>query len=119
MYSIREKVVDHYKTMCVEMPQYLPTSMAELAPGVVAVEDESGECDAFFDTNEWKYSNPIVWEDAKKSEGYLFLTYGMKVLEGLGTVPKISSIIQMMGFAKTHISPTGVQTWHKEPIFFD
>lgn len=52
MNEMREKAIQHYREVVREMPEYSPTRMAELAPGVVAVEDEAGECDALFDTEQ-------------------------------------------------------------------
>ena len=118
MDEIRQKAVKHYEELARRQPQYSPTRMAELAPGVVAVEDQSGECDALFDVERWQFANPQLWERDPGSENPLLKKTGLKVLEGVGRAPQVSTIEAMVGFARSHLSPKGKEVWHNAPQFF-
>lgn len=113
--EVRKRTISHYQWMKDAMPQYAPTRMAELAPGVIAVEDKSGECDAMFDIERWQFTSPKQWERAPESESPRLKSMGLNVLEGAGRAPRVSTIEAMVGFAKTHLSPKGNEVWHNTP----
>jgi len=118
MDDTRERVIAHYREMAEQMPQYMPIRMAELAPGIIAVEDASGECDTLFDVDGWKFRTPEIWG----GQGPKSPTLGkrnLNVLEGLGRRPPVSNIRTMVGFAKDHIVPKNGGAWHEEPMEFD
>lgn len=112
--EVREKVTKHYRDMAVRMPQYAPTRMAELAPGVVAVEDESGECDALFDTERCKFARPELWRDDIPA---MLNGTGLNVLESASCSSPIRTVEAMVGFARDHLVPA--VAWHEEPKFFN
>ena len=118
MDEMRQKAIKHYEEVARRLPQYSPTRMAELAPGVVAVEDQSGECDALFDVERWQFTNPQLWEQNPRSESPLLKKNGLKVLEGVGRTPQVSTIETMVSFARNHLSPKGKEVWHSVPQFF-
>ena len=118
MDKMRQKAIDHYREFTRRQPQYSPTRMAELAPGIVAVEDQAGECDALFDIERWQFSNPQLWEQDPKSESPLLKKAGLKVLEGVGRAPQVSTIEGMVSFARSQLSPKGNEIWHETPQFF-
>lgn len=99
------------------MPEYAPTRMAELAPGVIAVEDASGECDALFDIEGWGFRNPELWGGQEPRSPTLG-GRNLNVLEGLGRSSRVSNIGAMVGFARDHIVPKNGGVWHNEPIEF-
>lgn len=115
---MREKVIRHYHDVARRMPEYSPTRMAELAPGVVAVEDQAGECDALFDTEQWQFTRPELWEGDPEHESPLLRNADLKVLEGVGRFPRVSSIEDMVGFARSNLSPKGDHVWRDTPQFF-
>ncbi len=59
MDEIRQKVIRHYRDMVQRDPRYMPTRIAELGPGVVAVEDRAGECDIRITEQIYQKSIPI------------------------------------------------------------
>ena len=118
MDEMRQKAIKHYEKMACRQSQYTPTRMAELAPGVVAVEDESGECDALFDVERWEFTNPQLWAQDPESESPLLKNSSLNVLEGVGRAPQVSTIEAMVSFARRHLSPKGKEMWHKTPQFF-
>ena len=118
MNEMRKKAIEHYRELASGQPQYSAKRMAELAPGVVAVEDQSGECDALFDTAQCQFTNPKLWEREPESESPMLRKAGLKVLEGLGQAPQVSTIEDMVGFARRHLSLKGNQVWHDTPQFF-
>lgn len=118
MNEMREKVIRHYGDVALRMPKYSPKRMAEIAPGVVAVEDMAGECDALFDTEQWQFTYPQIWKQDPESESPLLRSTGLKVLEGVGRFPRVSTIEEMIGFARIHLSPKGDHVWHDTPQFF-
>ena len=119
MDATRSKVIRHYIIMSICMPQFAPHRMAELAPGVVAVEDLAGECDVFFDAARWVFKNPTFWEPDYRSVSQSLQTSGLKILEGLSRIPQITTIEEMSCFAQQHIVSTSQEKWHASPIFFD
>ena len=118
MDEMRQKAIKHYQEVAHRQPQYSPSRMAELAPGVVAVEDHAGECDALFDVERWQFINPKLWERDPESESPLFKKAGLGVLEGVGKVPQVSTIEGMLSFARSHLSSKGNEAWHEVPQFF-
>src|SRR3990167_375004 len=92
--NVRKEVIKHYRMIVQRSSKYAPVKMAELAPGVVAVKDISGECDTLFDTDEWRFTHPEIWD----SENLLpsLKKVGIGVLEGLGQTPRVSSIEEMV-----------------------
>ena len=118
MNEMRKKAVKYYRELAIKQPQYSATRMAELAPGVVAVEDGAGECDALFDVEQWQFTNPQLWERDPESESSMLRNEGLKVLEGVGRAPRVSSIEGMVDFARQHLSPKENQAWHDTPQFF-
>lgn len=115
MDEMRQKAIKHYKELAQRQPQYSQARMAELAPGVVAVEDQSGECDALFDTKRWQFTNPQLWA---RDESPLLKNSGMNVLEGVGKFPPVSTIEEIVGFARSQLSSRGGEAWHDTPQFF-
>lgn len=111
--------VNHYEEVARKQPRYSPTRMAELAPGVIAVEDQSGECDALFDVERWQFTNPQLWERGSGvTPSPLLKEAGLEVLEGVGRAPQVSTIEAMVGFARSHLSSKGKEAWHSAPQFF-
>ncbi len=116
MDETRNNVVDHYRVLARREPEYYPVRMAELAPGVIAVEDKAGECDALFDIARWQFTRPELWEPTgSASESPILANRRLKVLSGLGRLPQVSTIEDMVAFAKTNLSPC----WHDTPQFFE
>ena len=112
----REKVINHYNRMTKENPKFSPKKMAELAIGVVAVEDNSGECAALFDRNLWEFTMPEIWEKSiKNNDTPLSKDVKLGVLEGLGGMPTVRTIKNMVNFAKEHLSSKENQAWHDAP----
>lgn len=116
---MRKRVVEHYRNMRFGMPEYTPVRMAELAEGIIAVEDKSGECDALFDKNKWGFSDPELWGVDPEDENSTLNALGLDILEGFGRSPKVRSINSMFIFAKAELSPKEGQKWHEEPKYFN
>jgi hypothetical protein len=112
---MREKVAGHYRAIVRKQPQYMPKRMAELAPGVIAIEDEAGECDVMFNTEEWAFRYPDIWGDQKP----MLKGDNMSVLEGVACSRPIMTIEEMVVFAKRHLIPTRSAMWHPKPQFFE
>ena len=81
MDTIRQKVIDYCNQMGGEQPIYAPTRMAEIAPGLIAVEDKSGECDLYFDRARWEFYNNI-WEKDHTSLTDQYKKTGLGALSG-------------------------------------
>ena len=111
---MRERSVKHYRDMA---PRYAATKMAELAPGVIAVEDAAGECDVLFDITLWEFTHKELWAGLDRSK--MIEEEQLNVLEGIGRSPRVDTIEGMMRFAQSHLSPIGSHTFHPEPIPFD
>ena len=107
-------VILHYLQMATRQPQYTPTRLAELAPGVVAVEDRSGECDVLFDKTQWQYTTPDIWGE---SNSEILRRRGLAVLPGTGRYPPISTITDMVKFAHDQLSPMEHAEWHTAPMY--
>lgn len=118
MDTMRQKAIQYYRKVARQLPQYAPTRMAELAPGVVAVEDAAGECDALFDGERWDYTNPEIWESDPETKSLALTGAGLKVLEGFGVAMRVRSIETMMLFAQSQLSPKRQTAWHSVPQFF-
>lgn len=118
MNETRKKVIRHYHVLARIKPEYCPTRMAELAPGVVAVEDQSGECDVMFEKRLWRFTTPNLWRQARGSKSPMLHKTGLKVLQGVGRAPQVSIIEDMVDFAKRHLSPKGSHTWRDAPLYF-
>ena len=117
--STRTKVIQLYRDIARKTPQYTPMRMAELAPGIVAVEDRDGECDAYFEKEQWGWTYPKLWEQPGTQESAMLRQAGLNVLQGIGRAPQVSTIEMMVDFAKDHLAPRGDQTWHEAPLFFE
>ena len=113
MKKTTEKVVSYYRELAKHFPKLIPQRMAELAPGVIAVEDTVGECEALFDIKLWAFKDPKMQHNGN----HLANNFGLDVYESMGKEPHISTIKQMADFLKLHISPKGKQMWHKKPRF--
>lgn len=107
MSEFQQRVFNYVMTLGVD---YTPLRMAELATGVVAVEDANRECDAYFDITLWRFTHPEIWE-AKKDLNKL----GLEVLEGLGCFPPKRKIEDMAIFARKEL----ISKWHDQPKFLE
>ena len=116
MDTIRPRVIQHYRELARRAPQYTPVRMAELAKGVVEVEDKAGECDALFNKALWRYTMPEIWEGPEQE---MLDSLNLAALEGAGTAPVVCTIEDMVAFAKRHLSPKGAHSWYDAPQFFD
>ena len=112
--QMQKAVVRHYALMD---SQYAPLRMAQLAPGVIAVEDKSGECDAMFDTTQWRWTQPEIWERGGESGGVGRANLG--VLQGIGRFPAVRDIESMVGFARANLTAIGSHVWYAKPEIFD
>lgn len=117
--EMRQKAISHCRKVARQNLEYFPTRMAELAPGVIAIEDRAGECDALFDPERWQFNHPRAWKPDPNRQIPLLQDSGMEVLQGVGGVPQISTIEEMVDFAKKHLSATRDETWHDAPQFFE
>jgi len=115
MQNTRRSVANHYAMLG---DQFAPKRMAELAPGVIAVEDASGECDALFDSDRWTFNAPEIWEYPVAEESPLLRAAGLKILPGLGRFPEVNTIDEMVLFAKEQLSPKSGELWREVPEFF-
>jgi hypothetical protein len=119
MDDMRERVIRYYAWVVTRQPEYMPLRMAELAPGIVAVEDRAGECDAIFDMARWKYTMPEIWaRGTDMTKAQQMEAAGLEVLPGIGRFPAVVEINGMMEFARRHLSPIGDTAWHQVPQFF-
>ena len=118
MDTMRQKVIRYYEDMVSQAPQYTPTAMAELAPGVIAVVDQSGECDVCFDVHRWGFKDPQVWGPAESGSSQL-RDAQMNILPGKGFSSDISDIASMAIAAKEHLSPKDDAVWHDTPQYFE
>lgn len=116
MTEMRVKVIAHFKRVARTQPQYKATRFAELAPGIIAVEDASGECDAFFDPKVWQFASPKFWEGLPESP--VLQKMGLRVLPGAACAPTVGTVGKMVWFAKHNLEPVDNATWHAEPQFF-
>jgi hypothetical protein len=112
--NVRERAKKHYLKMAAH---YAATRMAELAPGIIAVEDKSNECDALFDVTMWKYTDEELWAGMDRTK--MIMEEQFNVLEGVGSSNPVKTIEAMMGFARRHLSPIGRHSFHDQPIVFD
>lgn len=120
--GIRDIVSVHYVWMSLLFGRYCPTKMAELAPGVVAVEDDSGECDVFFELDRWEFVYPEVWKRQKGEKIHKTLKKGrLEVLPGMGTSNRVTTIGKALAFAQSQLSPKDNETrWYDAPeVFFE
>jgi hypothetical protein len=102
-----------------EWPAFRASRTAELAPGVVAVEDVSGECDALFDRSRWKYAIPQQWAIRESRCGSSLLDdMNLGLLPGAGATRTIRTIEKMASFAKNHLSAKTGYGWYETPRFF-
>lgn len=68
---------------------------------VVGVLDSQGEYDIYFDTSEWQYAIPEIWQG-------LVEVNGVAVLPGMGRAPCVRDANDALGFAKSQLkSKTG------------
>ena len=115
MNNVRGKIAGLYASMG---PAYAITRVAELAPGIVAVEDASGECDALFDQERWEYTYPKIWEPPMGSAALKAENIGL--LPGLGRAPHVTTIEEMVEFAQQQLMPKDTGTvWCTVPDFFE
>ena len=119
MHGVRKKVIEHYQVLARRDPKYTPVRMAELAPGIIAVEDASLECDAIFDAAQWKFRHPELWEGDPENESPVLKSKGLRALEGVGRLPRVSTIEEMESFAKHHLTAKESLAWHDKPEFFE
>lgn len=98
------------------------TGMAELAPGVIAVTDDMGECDAYFLTSMWRFKNPEVWklgtgvlEGVQKRK--LREEHYIDILPGMGQLPPATTFDEMLEMAKMCLKHTDnvLVDWYDEP----
>src|SRR3989338_9957681 len=78
--------------------------MAELAPGIAAVYDASNEVDTYFDRKQWEASNHPLWGNSLFPPG--LEGTGIGVLQGVGSMPRISDFDQALGYAQRNLKST-------------
>jgi hypothetical protein len=110
MEDVLRRVIQYRNQLLVSNPEFAVTSMAELAPGVIAVEDKAGECDVYFDAESWGYSFPEIWRGMDQNPRLRDLQ--LKVLPGKGRFPPVSKIEDAMAYAMLQLYP---RLWHEAP----
>jgi hypothetical protein len=114
-----QKTIQYGQEIAKEWPACRVTRTAELAPGVVAVEDVSGGCDALFDRSRWQYTIPRQWATPENRCGSPLLDdMGLGLLPGVGGMPTVKTIEKMVSFARKHLSAKVEVGWYETPRFF-
>lgn len=113
----RVRVKAYANTMLGE--EHRAERIAELAPGVVAVQDAGGECDAYFDVKCWQFIHRHLWDGLPEKGALAKLELG--VLEGVGRSPWVTTIEEMAEWAKEHLerSDGNQPAWHREPLVIE
>ena len=110
--EMQERVLQHYRRLTLKNPGYYPVRMAELAPGVVAVEDGAGGCSVLFDPEQWQPTYTYLGALMTKGIGLGVLYSVMS-----GATP-VRTIKDMAVLAKDRLSQKRSQVWHDAPQFF-
>lgn len=117
----QERVLAYYRQVVLRHPGYYPMRMAELAPGVVAVEDGAHGCDVLFDPERWQYTHfQYLWNKTlPKFKDVVPKSFSLGILQGVANgYIQISTIEGMVILAKTYLSSKGNDAWHDQPQFF-
>ncbi len=109
MNELQKKVLSYIKGIG---GTYAIVRMAELAPGIIAVEDSVGECDAYFDIAAWDFVFPSVHKPDKEDPE--LKSMGVQILPGLSFVNPARTIKEMKIAARNCLKP---KQWHARPRF--
>lgn len=91
--------------------------MAELAPGVVAVEDSWDEADVIFDLDRWQFKRPELWKPGVgMTPSPMLAELNLQVLPGLARFPPMKSIEEIVSLAQDQLVATGGGAWHPQPL---
>lgn len=97
---------------------FTATTMAEIALGVIAVEDFSGDCYALFDVDLWRFDDKSV----AICKCPILQLYKLDVLAEMEVPGEITNISEMLVFAKARLVSTGRRfgrsPWYGEPRYF-
>ena len=115
-----ESIVERVKDYITSSEGIEARGMADLSPRAVAVMDNYGETDVYFDAESYKLIMEQIW---KKDDGTNILFpralegTGLGVLEGVGRAPQVSSYDDALGFAKTQLEPIVSEAeFHHHPL---
>jgi len=110
---MRLAIERYYDKLSRDIPKHTPKKMVALAKGVVAVEEECGECDVLFDSELWQFRHPEIWEPENRAENPRLKNSKLKTLPGMCKLPRVRSVDDAIFFAKEELVPA--LDWYDPP----